>query len=136
MQPLRTYPELSESYAHDNKEHLDRMRFFLDDLITPFRDKIIEIHGVPIVIDYAFRQSPFGGGPPGDWRSYYISIQVSRLNKIYGGEFDMKDYDYLKGYAHRMIEDYEKMKQEEIKTAVVKMFWQFLDDYTNEKKGK
>ena len=135
LRPMRIYPNLSERYEHENREHLNRMRFFLDDLIMPFVDETIEFLGVKVKAKYDFIQHPFER--VGEERPYVIKLELTRNGRGYCREFSMHNYEYMKSPdAPEQLEEWEKWMQAQISMAFQEMFFNLLDDYKKEKKAK
>lgn len=126
---FRVYPDLSERFVYEHKEHLDRMRFFLDDLLKPFTDGAVKIHDVPIKATYKFWQVT---EEPMEHRPYSIKIYISRLGMCRAWEISMRDYDFINGTGRESdICNWEEYTMNVIRDNVQKLLWDFLEIYTN-----
>lgn len=129
VQPLKTYPYLSDAYVQENKPHLDRMRAFLDDLLMPFKDRAVELSGLPIEAQYQFRH--LVTHPP-DMTPYYIRIMITRGGRGCNVDRSMEYYEFLKDRPEA-LSNWEMFIQEETKREIQAMLWSFLEDYKHDR---
>lgn len=129
----RIYPNLSMHCEHMNRKHLDRMRYFLDDLIMPFADGAVKINDKPVVAMYDFVQHPFE--KVGEERPYVIKLYLSWKDKCHGYELNMGNYELVKDTGETHVAEWEAFIQNVIREKFQEMFQKVLEDYKDEKRN-